>query len=164
MIDSLNISPLARLFPKGRNELTYKNADLCLRPKQRTLQSTESPRWCNTLLNSWSYGINWLFYRTPLVLLIANIGPDEYAWITDGTNAKSDAVPYLDGSILYCRHIQAAQHQGLLWLIHEQGELCFYSANRLAHTCPGDMPLGCYFKSQGVLKTNICNICSENRF
>lgn len=42
-------------------------------------------------------------------------------------------------------------HRGLLWLIHHQGTLCFYSANRLARRCPHHLPLGLYLKSQRIL-------------
>ena len=42
-------------------------------------------------------------------------------------------------------------HQGLLWLIHQQGTMCFYSANRLSRRCPSNLPLGLYLKSQKIL-------------
>ena len=41
--------------------------------------------------------------------------------------------------------------KGLLWLIHHQGVMCFYSANRLAKRCPSNVPLGLYLKSQKIL-------------
>ena len=41
--------------------------------------------------------------------------------------------------------------KGLLWLIHQQGAISFYSANRLAKRCPSNVPLGLYLKSQKIL-------------
>ncbi|MEM9217094.1 MAG: DUF4388 domain-containing protein [Cyanobacteria bacterium P01_F01_bin.150] len=67
----------------------------------------------------------------------------------------NQSYPYLIGIEGECIVSVARKlnNQGLLWLIHAQGEICFYTANRLARTCPRGSSLGGYLKSQAVLSS-----------